>query len=48
MMCLQKAFCESNRIQTIGTWNNDLNFGNNFSDNTAREISNINPNYHLV
>jgi hypothetical protein len=48
MICLQKPFCETNRIQAIGTWNNHFNFGNYFIVSTARDVTHIDPNCPLV
>ena len=36
-----KPFCETSRIQAIGTWNNHRNFGNYFIVSTAGEVNHI-------
>lgn len=44
-----KPFCETSRIQAIGTWNNHCNFGNYFIVSTAAEVKlHIDPNCALV
>ena len=41
MICLQKPFYETNRIEAIGTWNNYFIFGNYFILCTPRKVDHI-------
>ncbi len=39
MICLQTPFCETNRIEAYGTWNNHYSFSNYFIISTNGEIN---------